>query len=178
MKHDQFLDAYLAIQDGLRAFVQSVIGDRVQADDIVQEVALVLWRKCESFDPSRASFATWARGITGTEILRHRQRYARSRLVLNPEVIQGFAAAWEELDEQDPRLEALEACVQQVPTKQRQALDLRYREGLEISEVASRLGRGTEAVGKALQRLRNALADCVRKRLLAEAQHTSRTAHD
>ena len=41
-------------------------------------------------------------------------------------------------------------------------MQLRYGEELEISEVASRLGRTTEAVGKALQRLRQALAECVR----------------
>ena len=166
---ERFLTAYLAVQDSLRAFVGSVVGDRAQADDVLQEVALVLWRKFERFDPARGSFSAWARGIAATEILRQRQRFARARLVLDEATIEAFAAAWEPIEREDPRLEALEACVRQVPALHRQALELRYQEGLEISDIAARLGRGVEAIGKSLQRLRNALADCVRRRLAQEA---------
>jgi RNA polymerase sigma-70 factor (ECF subfamily) len=160
-----FLGRYFEVQDSLRAFVSSVIGDRAQADDVLQEVALVLWRQRDRFDPSRGPFGAWARGVVATEILRQRQRFARSRLVLDADAVEAFAAAWGKVESEDPRLKALEACVGQVPAPQRQALDLRYRDGLELSEVAHRLGRRTEAVGKALQRLRSALADCVRRRL-------------
>ena len=35
------------------------LGDRGMAEDLVQEVFVSVWRNAGSFDPSRASFATW-----------------------------------------------------------------------------------------------------------------------
>lgn len=164
---DKFLRAYTAIQDDLRAYVHAIVRHAAAEDDVLQEVALVLWRKWPSYDPSRAPFGAWARGIASTEILRLRRRRARQPALLDEAAIAAIDAAWDRHPVQDPHLEALEHCLEGLDPRQRRLLELRYREDLELEAIAARIDRGAEAVGKALQRLRLALADCVRRRLVA-----------
>jgi RNA polymerase sigma-70 factor (ECF subfamily) len=41
----------------------SILGDRQLAEDVTHEVFLRLWRRPESFDPSRGDIATFLRGM-------------------------------------------------------------------------------------------------------------------
>ena len=36
-----------------------ILGERTEAEDVLQEVYLTVWRKAATFDPSRASPMTW-----------------------------------------------------------------------------------------------------------------------
>jgi RNA polymerase sigma-70 factor (ECF subfamily) len=163
----RFMTLFLRHQDDIRAFVGSVVRDWTATDDIMQETAVVLWRKFAEYDPSR-SFGAWARGIAGFEIRKHRERTARVPALLSPEAIAAIDAVWDEgVTPASPRLEALARCLERVDAPVREIIALRYRDGLELDEVASRSGRGVEAVGKLLQRLRSALGECVRRQLAA-----------
>jgi len=42
------------------AVALKLLGDRAEAEDVVQETFLELWRRAADYDPSRASPATWA----------------------------------------------------------------------------------------------------------------------
>src|ERR1700692_4530868 len=41
-----------------------ILNDRSEAEDVLQEVYLTVWRKAASFDPARASPITWLVAIT------------------------------------------------------------------------------------------------------------------
>ena len=165
----RFMTLFLRHQDDIRAFVGSVVRDWTATDDIMQETAVVLWRKFAEYDPSR-SFGAWARGIAGFEIRKHRERTARVPALLSPEAIAAIDAVWDEVAPASPRLEALVRCLERVDAPARAIIALRYRDGLELEEVASRSGRGVEAVGKLLQRLRGALGNCVQRQLMTGVQ--------
>lgn len=167
-RHQRFMALFLASQDDLRAFVGAVVRDWSAVDDIVQETAAVLWRKFDAYDPERP-FRAWARGFAVFEIRKHRERARRLPPVLSPEAIAALDAAWdEEPAPANPRVAALGSCLERVAPGARRLLALRYDEGLEIGAIAQRVGRGAEAVGKALQRLRVALGDCVQRALAQE----------
>jgi RNA polymerase sigma-70 factor (ECF subfamily) len=166
--HERFMSLFLKSQDDLRAYIGSQVRDWTAIDDIVQETAAVLWRKFAEYDPARP-FGAWARGIAGFEIRKHRERSGRIPALLSPAAIAAIEAAWdEEPAPAVPRLDALARCLERVRPDTRAILDLRYRDGLELTEIAARCGRGTEAVAKLLQRLRAALGDCVRRQMEAQ----------
>ena len=57
------------------------LGDRTLAEDLVQDVFLSVWRNAASFDPLRASFATWVYRITRnrtTDLARRRRARVRT----------------------------------------------------------------------------------------------------
>ena len=76
-RQQDFLKHFLRHQDDLRAFIGSIVRDRHACDDILQEVALVLWQKFDAYDPAR-SFGGWARGIAANKIM---QSFAKAKRV-------------------------------------------------------------------------------------------------
>ena len=71
-QHDQFLRLFLEHEEALRLFVRSLLFNREESREVMQEVAIVLWRK---FDASldSLSFRRWAFGVARMEVLAFRR---------------------------------------------------------------------------------------------------------
>ena len=65
-RHREFLRAFTTNEPAVRAFVRRLVPSRTDADDILQEVSIVLWEKFDEFDRS-GSFKSWACGIARIE---------------------------------------------------------------------------------------------------------------
>jgi RNA polymerase sigma-70 factor (ECF subfamily) len=128
---ERFLALFLRHQHEVRAFVASVVRDAHRAEDVVQEVSLVLWRKFDTYDPSRP-FGAWARGVATLEVLKERDRGRRDLPVLSPEGIEAVRRAYDETERPGPAaaLDALRNCLKGLPDRARQLLRLRYEESL------------------------------------------------
>ena len=66
-KNEQLTVQWAQSQPLIAAFISSLVPDFHDADDILQNVAVVTVRKYEQFDPNR-SFVAWAIGIAKNEI--------------------------------------------------------------------------------------------------------------
>lgn len=164
-KQQDFLKHFLQHQDDLRAFIGSLVRDRHAADDVLQDVAVVLWRKVDEYDPSR-SFGGWARGIASNKILQLFEKSKKLPVPLSPEAIQAVVGAYEEAgsgagDEQA----ALNHCLDRLPDKSRNLVQMRYEESLKLKDIANRVASSLDAVHKALSRIRDALRECVEQKL-------------
>ena len=167
----EFLGHFLRHQDDIRAVLGSMVRDRAAADDVFQDVALVLWKKFDEFDPTR-SFGAWARGIAVRQAMQYFDRHRRAPIPFSPETIEALLKAYEEEDAADggddaDRQAALRHCIAALPEKSRRLLELRYDARLKLHEVAARLSTTLDAAHKALSRLRLALRKCVEKELAA-----------
>jgi RNA polymerase sigma-70 factor (ECF subfamily) len=168
MDHERFISLFLRHQNELQAFVLSVVRDWDRAQDIIQDAALVLWRRADSYDPNY-SFGAWARGICAKMLLKNRVRERRARQ-LAPEAVAAIVEAFDASEQQAPRVEALRGCVARLGEGARDLLHWRYRDGLPVAEIAQRSERTVPAVSQALLRLRAALERCIRAGL-AKADH-------
>ena len=65
------------------------------------------------------------------------------------------------------RADALHDCLDRLSEKSREAIRMRYFEGMRGKQVAEKLGRKPEVVYKALQRIYVTLAQCIEKKLAA-----------
>lgn len=165
MDQQAFISLFLRHQADLRAFVLSVVRDWNRTDDIIQEVSLVLWQRIGDYDPTY-SFGAWARGIAAKKILQERSRWQRSLSVLSPEAIAALDVAFEDGEHSTtPQIEAIQQCLGRFNEQGRLLVELRYRDGLPLDEIARRMQRGLSSVTMALLRLRGALERCVRIRL-------------
>lgn len=165
MDHRLFLRHFLATEAVLRSYLLAATGDMHAADDLLQEVSSVLWEKFGQYDASRP-FGRWALGIARLEVLKWRQRLARSREVLSEETVRMLAdTVAEEAGEVDERKTHLRRCLEKVQQRTRQVLELRYWQALPIKQIAERLGKSVAAIEMVLVRARRALRRCVERRL-------------
>lgn len=165
-RQEQFLALFVPCQGNLRAFIRSILWDRNKSDDVFQEVALVLWRQFESYDPGRA-FGPWARGVAANTVLKCLDRDRHAPVLLSTKAIEAIQDAFAELDASTDSTddEVLRHCLERLPEKSRWLVHLRYRQLMRLAEIAVQVKSTPDAVHKALARVRLALQKCVERRL-------------
>ena len=135
-------------------------GDRAEAEDVVQEAMLRLWRVAPDWRSGEAKMTTWVyRVVTNLCTDRRRARMRRRDGMPDdaPDVADGTPGPEARLIAAD-RVGALQAALAQLPDRQRQAVVLRHIEGLSNSEIAAVLDLGVEAVESLTARGKRALA--------------------
>ena len=153
-------------QPVVAGFIATLVPDLNQADDILQEVAVALVRKCSSFDPGKGSFTGWAIGMARIEVSRFRKGRAGESLVFDQGLVDRIERACEAIEPELPQIRsALRVCMEQRNSSAREMLELRYAEGLRPSLIAERIRSTSGAVRAALHRIRNALRTCIETRL-------------
>jgi RNA polymerase sigma-70 factor (ECF subfamily) len=167
-RHHRFLRTFTTHEPAVRAYVRRLVPSRADADDVMQEVAVVLWDKFETFREG-ADFRAWAFGIAHYEVLAWMRDKGRDRLVLDEEVVQKLA---QETALDEPRLarqrEALESCMEKMGQPERDLLLQAYQAEARIQTVATRSGRTVAGFYQWLHRIRRILLDCIRRELSRE----------
>ena len=153
-----------ACQSRLYAYILTLIGDREQARDVLQECNLVMWSKADQFEQG-SNFIAWAFQIARFQVMAARQKTARDKLVFDDEILEGMADIFDDDEQFDERQAALGECIEQIAPNHRNLLKIRYTDGLPVKEIAMRLDKTANAVAKVLHRTRVALMDCIEKKL-------------
>jgi len=149
-------------------YIYTLVPFRHDAEDILQETSLVICEKFDQFKPG-TDFAAWACQIAYWEVRRARQKFARSKVLFNQEVVDAIAETAAELAPgMSARREALAKCLEKLHPRDRELLMTRYEPGSGVEQAAKRSGRSLEAAYKALARLRKLLLDCVSLQLSME----------
>jgi RNA polymerase sigma-70 factor (ECF subfamily) len=166
--HDRFLRLFTTSEPAIRAFVRRLVPLRQDAQDVMQEIALVLWRKFGTY-PQGDDFRRWAFGVARYEILAWLRDKTRDRHMLAGEIVELLA---DESVEADQRLElqreALRACLDKLPEEQRRLVMAAYEPGARMQEVAALSGRTVAAFYQWLHRVRVLLLNCVRRAVAKE----------
>ncbi len=154
----------------LYAYVLAIVRDPQMAEDLFQEVSIVILRRWEEFGSVR-DFWALAREIARRQALAALRQAGRSPTLLSPEALDAVDRGFETVaGEAGAREDALRQCLRALPELWQKILKLRYWTDLSVSEVAARLARTENTVSVTLNRIRSRLADCVRQRMhLTEA---------
>ena len=141
-------------------YAARLLGDAAEAEDVTQEAMLRLWRAAPGWRDGEAQVTTWLyRVVTNlcTDRLRSRKRRPQSTLDTAPEVPDGNPGPVAGMIEAD-RMAALQAALDGLPDRQRQAVVLRHIEGFTNPEIAAVMDIGVEAVESLTARGKRALA--------------------
>jgi RNA polymerase sigma-70 factor (ECF subfamily) len=135
-------DLYRRCSPRVMAVALRMLGDRGEAEDVVQETFLELWRRAKAYDERRASPATWAVVIARSRAIdRMRARTSLRRAhEAQREDPPPSATPLEPVEAREERERVLGALAQ-LPAEQRSAVELAFFEGLTHGEIAARLGQ-------------------------------------
>ena len=79
-----------AIQRPLYAYILSLLPNRSDAEDILQETNLILCRKADEYDPNK-HFQGWAFRIARYQIMAHMTKAKRSKISFSNELVDAMA---------------------------------------------------------------------------------------
>jgi RNA polymerase sigma-70 factor, ECF subfamily len=143
------------------SFIRSLVPNRTDAEDLLQDVSTTLWEKYGTFRRG-SDFRAWAFQIAHYKVLNFRQRQAHRPQLIAVEIIAKLAGDRLLLDDSlEARSRALADCYQRLSPEDRELLDLRYVEAATVPAVAAQTGRSVDYVYKALRRIHGALYRCI-----------------
>lgn len=138
------------------ALALRIVGNSSDAEEVVQDVFLHVWRQAEKYDPGRATVTGWILMLTRSRAI-DRLRARRARPALE---VRDLDWGHEPAHNQEVAVITQEAATRvkaeldALPDPMRKAVELAYYDGLTHSEIAEQL---REPLGTVKTRLRSAL---------------------
>lgn len=164
LQTDRYVGLLTECQNKLYAYIYSLTGSAEQAREILQETNHRLWEIRDQYDPSR-EFMPWAFKVSFNEVRSARKNVQRERLVFYDEetlsVIADMQVEWQVRF--DDRMLALETCCGRLSGKQRELVQKYYKDNESVESIAEAMSRSANSVAVTLHRIRQFLADCMRR---------------
>ncbi len=143
------------------AYIYTLVRNRADAEDLLQETSVTLWEKFSEFDPE-TDFIAWSFRVALWKVKNFQRKQARAKVTFNEELLDLVAARYES---QVPRLgrrrEILQDCLEKLSHTDREFILSRYEPGASAQTAAEHSGRNIQAAYKALARIRKRLHQCV-----------------
>jgi RNA polymerase sigma-70 factor (ECF subfamily) len=145
-----FSELYDRLSGPLYSLALKMLGDPSDAQDALQEVFVQIWSRAKTYDSEKSSVFSWAVLMTRSRAIdRLRARDRRLRVVAGPATDETMLAdatdastAESAADTVDKNDEAahVRSLLNNLPSEQRQAIDLAFFGHLTHHEIAARLG--------------------------------------
>ena len=147
----------------LMGYAYRILKDRAEAEDVVQETMLRLWRAAPGWQAGQAKASTWAYRVAGNLAIDQLRKRRSVDLEAAGEPEDGQPSVAEQMQDR-ARQVALSEAIAELPDRQAAALTLRHFEGLSNSEIAEALDVGVEAVESLTARAKRKLAQILGSR--------------
>lgn len=172
-RHNLFSNLLDRHHGELYSFIFAAVRSWEDADDLLQSVCLVLWRKFESFEPG-SNFLFWARRTAKIEVSNFLRRKHLTRYATD-DLLDALAETAAEVqgDGMEFYQASLRYCREKLSPADNELIELRYIEDLGSRQIADRLQRPQPSVCHSLNRIRAWLFDCIQMEL-ARKEHAEK----
>jgi RNA polymerase sigma-70 factor, ECF subfamily len=131
---------YVRYADDVQGYVQSIVRNRHDAEDVTQSVFAKLMTVIVQYEQREVPFTAWILRVARNAALDH----VRSRRQIPLEEVRTSDEGHEHVGFE--RSQALKAALAELPDDQREVLVLRHVAGLSPGEIANRLGKSEASV--------------------------------
>lgn len=170
-RHEEFMRLFLSCEPRIFAFIRSLVFSRADAEDVLQESALVMWEKFDQFEPG-SRFDRWAFRIAHFQVMYHRQKKARDRLRFSDTLVEQLGEDMvSESEDLEATQNALTECLAKLPASDHDLIRQRYRGDMTNRAVARDCGRSESAISRALNRIYMKLLLCIEGTLARDGAH-------
>lgn len=154
-----FSALYDRLSGPLYSLAMKMLGDPAEAQDALQDVFLQIWSRAGTYDPEQSSVFSWSVLLTRSRVIdRMRARGRRSRVVVastedaptaaDASTVESAADTAEKNDE----AVRVRYVLNNLPSEQREAIELAFFEHLSHREIAARLGQPLGTVKARIRR--------------------------
>jgi RNA polymerase sigma-70 factor (ECF subfamily) len=167
-RHERFTALMSRQHASLMGFTLSLVPNWSDAEDILQQASVVMWRKFGEFQEG-TDFLAWGCQVVRFHVTNFVRKRARDKHLFSPELIETMAGeALGDAEHLASERAALQACLGKLDDAGRKLLARCYEPQATIRQVAHELGRTPNSVYKGLNRLRETLLRCIRRTLSRE----------
>jgi RNA polymerase sigma factor (sigma-70 family) len=169
-----FATLYERTSSHLLGVVLRIQRDRAQAEDILQEVYVNVWRAAQSFDAAQSQPLTWLSSIArnrAIDSLRRRQTQPQFRSTITSVTDEEESDVYDTVADSAPGpldllsrasdARALSSCMQGLSAQQRQSVALAFFDGLSHAEVAEQMRQPLGTVKSWVRRALMSLKSCL-----------------
>jgi RNA polymerase sigma-70 factor (ECF subfamily) len=164
-KHKRFFQFYNSVHTSLYSFLFVLVHNQVDAEELLQETAAVLWEKFDTFQEG-TSFGAWAIQIAKYKALEFLRSSKRMRMIFEEAA---YMAISEEAEKHSPEMgsyvRALNKCLGRLVEQDYKLLSLRYRKNLSVKQIAQMIGRSRTGLYQSYSRIFELLRVCIQKKL-------------
>lgn len=164
-----FIKLYLANERRIYGYVRSFIPNWSDVDDLIQEVASVMWSKFGEFERG-SNFSAWALKIAHNQVLNYYKKRKKDKLYFSDQVIEALAEKGiKEMPDNEERLEILRKCLNKLKSSEQALIQMRYEPGASTKSVSLQTGKELHVLYRLLNKIHAKLLLCIR-RTLAEGE--------
>lgn len=162
MAQEALLDTLMALQPALQLTAEKLLRSEADAEDTVQETVIDLWQRRNELQHVRdlRAYAMQSLKNRCISFLRKSRDIATDRIELLDAVDDD--AIREEVALTEERAARLDTMMAQLPERQREAVTMRYIEGVSHEEMQRRLGMSSTNVYATLSRAMSALKSMIK----------------
>jgi RNA polymerase sigma-70 factor, ECF subfamily len=156
-----FSALYDRLSGPLYSLAMKMLGDPAEAQDALQDVFLQIWSRARTYDPEQSSVFSWTVLLTRSRVIdRLRARGRRSRVMVastedSSTTVAGDASTVEsaaDTAEKNDEAARVRYVLNNLPSEQREAIELAFFEHLSHHEIAARLGQPLGTVKARIRR--------------------------
>jgi len=164
----QFVELYSEHFARLQYYVMALLPTPSDAQDVLQETSLVLWKKFDTFEVGTNFFA-WACKIARLQALKLYERNKRKATLFDTSTLEKLSAeVMSSSDRQTTPLDVLDTCLARLTDSDRTLIRRRYEPNTTVNQIANEIGLSANVLSKSLGKIRRALLACVKSKLKQE----------
>ncbi len=172
---EEFVRLLMANERRVFTYILTLLPNVADAQDVLQETSIVLWRKFAEYRPG-SDFTAWAFRVAQNMVRNYRAKQRRCRVKFDERLLAAVAGDVESMREElDFARSATVDCVNELPPADRDLLRRRYEIGATIKSVAEAVGRSVEGMYKAMRRIHSTLQDCIERKSRSEGMHVRKS---
>ena len=146
-------------------YLLTLVPNRADAEEIFQEVCLLLWERFDEFEPG-SHFGAWACRIAYFKVLKFWERDRQRPALFSDSVIEVLHEEVIAMDDSaDLEYQALAECFKKLSQGDREMIALRYSNEGAPQRLATILHRPVKSIYRSLERIHFALLECVTRRM-------------
>jgi RNA polymerase sigma-70 factor (ECF subfamily) len=169
-RYKDFLQLIVEHKSRIFGYILTLIPNRTSAEDLLQEVILVMWEKFGQFEPG-TNFWAWSCKIAYYKVMGYRTAHSNSPVLFSDEVFSSLAEQCEhtackpDKDKDNNKMEALETCLKRLSKRDSQIIQYRYLDKQPIATMAKNFGWSCSMMYKLMAKIHYVLKECIEKKI-------------